>query len=228
MYPIIRRKRYPMIPPAMPTGAQKPCPSVNPWLNSSSASFDSRAVKIHTDFVQFSPATPIPQPSTSNHQPPKNQPLTKQTPSSSSPPPTSEVHADSVQFRSVLSQKRSDSFNSLPPELNGAQPDQGLPPGPLSPPHLWSRQPDEPATDYQLFAAWLEFQNIPVRAPCPRSPDSSSCPPSLAAVPLGCRSTRLTNHRRRRNWMPSGIEPFAKSMASRPPASVPSPRFPNR
>jgi hypothetical protein len=51
---------------------------------------------------------------------------------------------------------------------------------------LWSRQPGEPAADYQLFAAWL-------RLPAPR-------PLTKSAGALGCSLHRLRRLGVRHNW----------------------------
>ena len=55
------------------------------------------------------------------------------------------------------------------------------------PPSLWSRQTDEPAVDYQLFAAWLQ---LPVPRPARKA----------AAAALGCSPHHLGRLVARHRW----------------------------
>jgi len=66
--------------------------------------------------------------------------------------------------------------STLPPAGRGAG----------DPPPLWSRQPGEPAADYQLFAAWLQL-------PAPR-------PFAKSAIALGCSAHRLHRMAARHHW----------------------------
>jgi hypothetical protein len=56
-----------------------------------------------------------------------------------------------------------------------------------SPPSLWSRQPDESAEDYQIFAVWLQ---LPVPRPARR----------IAATTLQCSMHRLRRLFARYRW----------------------------
>ena len=88
-----------------------------------------------------------------------------------SAPPNSQRasnHTDFVHFRP-------DSINH-PSAIASATADQ----------HLWQRQPNEPAADYQLFTCWLEL-------PAPRRF-------SRTAAALGCSVYRLRRLAARHNW----------------------------
>lgn len=76
-------------------------------------------------------------------------------------------------------EKRSD-FGQFWTDFSNPQPST------LNPQPLWSRQPNEPAADYQLFAAWLQL-------PAP-------CQFRKAAATLDCSLHRLRQLSSRHNW----------------------------
>ena len=159
MLPIIRRHRQPLLPSEGPEAAPQP---------SSPVAAEVTRLK--------PPSTIRSQPAAEVLRPPaiKNRSDSGQFWSDSTAAPSSVPGAppSRIEKRSDFGQCRSDS--SLPQ------------PSTLDPRPLWSRQPGEPAADYQLFAAWLR---LPARRPLTKS-----------AVALGCSLHRLRRLGVRHNW----------------------------
>ncbi len=101
--------------------------------------------------------------------PPSNNPNHPGVSPASPPAPRSEP--EKIENRSDFGQFWSDSVSQA---------------STLNPPPLWALQPDEPAADYQLFAAWLQL-------PPPRRFRK-------VAQTLGCPLYRLRRLSARRNW----------------------------
>jgi len=166
MLPIIRRCRYPLLPSD----------------SSETSSVEPHGVGLSSASSQNVPG-PSPAPSTSieSDHPPKTENRTDfgQFWTDSVPAPCTlgpaamkpgEGGADFAQNQSV----------PIPQPSNSPQPST-LPSQPI-----WSFQPNEPAADYQLFAAWLQL-------PAPRHLRK-------AAAPLGCSLYRLRQLSARHNW----------------------------
>jgi hypothetical protein len=99
-------------------------------------------------------------------------PAPSPAPSEPAPPPKTENRSD-------FGQKRTDSLPQSP---------ESDPPSTLSSQRVWSLQPNEPAADYQLFAAWLQI-------PPPRRFTTT-------AAMLGCSLHRLRRLSARHHWKP--------------------------
>ncbi len=173
MLPIIRRRRYPLLPSD----------------SSETSSVEPQGVGLSSASSQNVPS-PSPAPSTSIE---------------SDHPPKTENRSDFGQFWTD-SVPTTCALGSTATKLGegGADcaQDQSDPipqPSTLPSQPIWSFQPNEPAADYQLFAAWLQL-------PAPRHLRQ-------AAATLGCSLYRLRQLSRRHDWTTRADE-FERHRAS--------------
>ena len=101
-------------------------------------------------------------------------------------PPGTANRSDSGQFWSDSSLPQASTLDPQPSAEVPPLPSGNSQTSTLNPQPLWSRQPDEPAADYQLFAAWLQ-------RPAPR-------PLTKSAVALDCSLHRLRRLAVRYHW----------------------------
>jgi hypothetical protein len=160
MLPIIRRIRRPLLPPVPDEILPVPQRSTGTSLTES-------------------PSLPVPDPA----------PWQGGAGSPSTPQPDPAITAN----RSDFGQFRTDSTPTAPSDPKLCSPSVSLTPATISnqpstlnTSPLWSLQPNEPAADYQLFAAWIQL-------PTPRHF------PKAAGV-LGCSLHRLRRLSARHNW----------------------------